>query len=361
MPDGGFDHAVCGATPFAMLLAGLLASVHGKRVCLLGDGWSPYRLPRRIDLSAMPVTRPETWALLKRETPETLRLLGTVGRGLFERADPLFIAETAPEIDRLGHVRWTAAAHGFAAERAVDPSITRSGAICRIRDAVMLVSGRAEPSIEAWLDKLGVARLPAISTTLTTKRDGTATISGEGRETEAASVILADESAILDRQTPSDMHRLLSVVASTAIMTEPAARALPAPLCYYLDRDLVLHQRAARHAVTALAGRTPETARARLAASTGGLGALRPTGQALYRRIETMDGAPLIGRSGRHKLTIVAGLGDAAAFVAPAVARFIADAATDEDRDYFAAREVSKAAHRQGVAERDVASAEAAA
>ena len=87
----------------------------------------------------------------------------------------------------------------------------------------------------------------------------------------------------------------------------------------------------------------------------------RPTGQALFRCVETLDGAPLIGRSGRLKAIIAAGLGDTAAFVAPAVARVLADAATEDDAAYFTAREVSKAAHRQSVAERDQPTAEAAA
>ena len=361
MADGGYDHAICGSTAFAMLLAGLLAAEHGRRVCLIGEAWSPYRLPRRVDVSVAAVTRPETWALLKRETPDILKLLGSIGRGLYERADPLFIAETPAEVDRLGHVRWTAAAYGFAAERVVDPAITTSGAICRIRDAAMLVTGRAEPALEAWLDKLGVVRLPELTTTVTAKRDGTATIAANDRETEAGSLILADDTAILARQTPSDRHRLLTITACTAILTEPAPRALPAPLCFYLDRELVLYQRAAKNAVVALAHGDPDTARARLGASTGAVGAVRPTGQALFRCVETLDGAPLIGRSGRLKAIIAAGLGDTAAFVAPAVARVLADAATEDDAAYFTAREVSKAAHRQSVAERDQPTAEAAA
>lgn len=351
MTGGGYDYAICGTTPFATLLAGVLASAHGKRVCMIGDPWSPYRLPRRLDLSVSVATRPETWALLKRESADVLKLLNSIRRGLFERVDPIFVAETPASIDRLGHMRWTAAAHGFAAERAVDPAVTTGGAICRIRDAAILVGGRAEPALEAWLDKLGVARLPATSTGVTARRDGTATISSDGRDLETAVVVLADDAAILTHQAAGDRHRLLTAVPAAAVVTEPAAKALPASFCAYLDRDLVLHQRSAKTPVSAFARGDTESVLARIGASAASAGTLRRVGQAVYRSIETADGAPLVGRTGRNKVTIIAGLGDSAAFVAPAVARWLAGAAAADDRAWFEARDVARAAHRQSVAE----------
>ena len=64
MSDPHYDLAICGGTPFACLLAGLLTSVHHRRVCIVGDRWSPYRMPHGLDLSVMPSARPETWAML---------------------------------------------------------------------------------------------------------------------------------------------------------------------------------------------------------------------------------------------------------------------------------------------------------
>ena len=80
-----------------VLLAGLLATAHSKRVCLVGDSGSAFRLPRSADLSVMPVTRPETWALLKETTPEVVRLVGRLrGRSGMQRIDPsLFDAARA--------------------------------------------------------------------------------------------------------------------------------------------------------------------------------------------------------------------------------------------------------------------------
>src|SRR5262245_40512173 len=149
MTLGTFDYAVFGASPFALLLAGQLKSAHGKRVALVADTWSPYRLPRGFDLSVMPATRPETWAQLKAGAAETLKLLGTIGKGLYERVDPLFVAERGATADYLGHMRWIALGLGFAAERASDRAVSADGTICRVRDAAMLVGGRIEPALEA--------------------------------------------------------------------------------------------------------------------------------------------------------------------------------------------------------------------
>lgn len=349
MADGGFDYAVCGATPFAGLLAGLLALVHGKRVCLIGETWSPYRLPRGFDVSVMPATRPETWALLKREGAETMRLLGTIGRGLYERVDPLFVAETRANADRLGHMRWMASGFGFAAERAVDRTLTTTGTICRIRDAAMLVTGKVEPAIEAWLAKAEVRRVRPADAMFTFRRDG-ASLVVRGNAAEIGTVVLADDEAILDRLAPADRHRLIAVRAATSVLSEPA-KPLSAALIHYLDRDVALHQRATKGPITALAAGEPDTALARIGASLGPIGPLKRAGQAQFRRVETLDGAPLIGRAGRGKAMTVAGLGDSAAFIAPVVARVLAGAASAEEQRYFEARDISKAANRQAVAE----------
>lgn len=361
MPAGEFDYLVCGSTPFAALLAGLLATAGGKRVGLLGEPWSPHRLPRRFDMSVGVMTRPDSWALLKRETPDVLKLLNGIGRGLFERVDPLFVAETAASTDRLGHLRWTAAGRGYAAERASERGLTETGSICRIRDAAMLVGGRIEPALAEWLGKSGIDQLPVRDATLATRRDGTATVTHDGRSREAATVVLADDDAILSHLAPSDRHRLLRIQPQASIVSEPASKGLPSALTVYLDRDVVIHQRAMKGPVTALAGGEPESVPARVGASIALLGPLHRTGQAAYRVVGTSDGAPLVGRSGRNRLTVIAGLGPPAAFLAPAIARYLTGTAGDDDRAYFDARDISKAAHRQSIAETEAPAPEATA
>src|SRR5687768_15509420 len=147
MPETSTDIAVFGASPFALLLAGLLRAAHGKRVCLVGDSWSAYRLPRGFDVAVMPATRPATWVLLERGMAETIKLLRSIGRGLYERIDPLFVADTEAGADTLGHLRWVAEGLGFAVEPVADRTLTDSGRIYRVRDAAILVGGSVEPGL----------------------------------------------------------------------------------------------------------------------------------------------------------------------------------------------------------------------
>jgi hypothetical protein len=344
----GFDFAVCGSSPFAMLLAGLLATAHGKRVCLVGEPWSPYRLPRRLDVSVQPATRPETWALLKQSGAEAAKLLGSIGRGLYERVDPLFVAETRATADYLAHMRWVALGLGIAAERAAEPGLTANGTVCRIRDAVMLVGGKAEPAIEAWLQDAGVSLIRASSAAFAQRRDGTATIRAGSDVVEAAAVVLADDAAILERLPAGDRHRALTVSAGIGVLAEPQ-KPQTAVMIQYLDRDIVVYQRALKGPVLALAGGEAESALARVGASLADRA--RRTGQSIFRHVGTSDGAPLMGRMGKGRMIVIAGLGACAAFLAPAVARMLADAASAEERAYFEARDAARGPGRQAVAD----------
>ncbi|HHY49208.1 MAG TPA: hypothetical protein GYA10_05620 [Alphaproteobacteria bacterium] len=344
-----YDYAICGATTFAGLLAGQLATAHGKRVCLVGEAWSPYRLTRGIDLSVMPATRPETWIMLKRSGAETLKVLGSIGRGLYERVDPLFVADLPASADYLGHMRWVALGLGFAAERAVDRTIVEHGAICRIRDAAMLVEGKAEPAIEAWLARAGVGRLAA-NAAITVRKDGVASIAHAGETSEAQTIILADDEALLGRLAPGERHRLLTVAPRTSLLAD-IGRPLGNALIAYLDRDTVLRQRAGKGPVLALAAGEPDHALPRIASCLVAQGHPRRAGQARFLTVGTRDGAPLIGRMGKGRFTAIAGLGFSAAFLAPLVARCIAGAAADEERAWFEARDVTHAGNRQSVAE----------
>lgn len=300
-------------------------------------------------MSVAPATRPETWALLRQSGAETIKLLGSIGRGLYERVDPLFVAERRDSAAYLGHMRWVALGLGFAAERAVDQGLTTEGAICRIRDAAMLVGGRAAPAIEAWLEAAGVRRMPA-QTSLASRRDGTAAISMNGETWEAAALVLADDEAILNRLPAADRQRVLTTGSCMSTITEPA-KPQSAALIHYLDRDVVVHQRAMKGPVLALARGDHHSALARVGASIATDQPLRRTGQAVFDTLQTLDGAPLVGRIGRGRMTVVAGLGMSAAFLTPAVARLLAGSPSEEEARYFEARDTSRAGARNAVAE----------
>lgn len=354
MSDPHYDLAICGGTPFACLLAGLLTSVHHRRVCIVGDRWSPYRMPHGLDLSVMPSARPETWAMLKRGSAETLKLLGGIGRHLFERVDPLFVAEAPATTDYLGHMRWLALGTGFSAEKAVDRAITAEGTICRIRDVAILAGGKAEPALEAWLEDLGVRHIPGAAE-IAPRREGGFTLQHDGETIGATQVVLADDEAILARLAASERHRLLSAAPMIALATAPATKALASSCVSWLDRGVIVHQRGGKGQVNAFATGEADAALPRIGASLPGAGPLHRAAEARFIRIGTADGAPLIGRMGKQHFTAIAGLGESAAFLAPIIARYLAGVPGEDEARYLEARDVTRAKTRASVADTPLA------
>lgn len=336
MADVSVDFAVFGATPMAGLVAGLLAAEHGRRVCLVGEPWSPYRLVRRVDLAAVAATRPDTWALLVLLTAETTRLLNAIGKGLVERVDPLLVAETGPAIDAVSHLRHVVAAYGYAVERIGDRALTENGTVLRLRDVAMLAES-TRPAIEAWLDRLGVRRMDPAAIRASLRRDGGARLTAADATFDAGRIVLADDAAVLRHAAPDADDPVLRARCTTAVLTEPA-RALKAPLINFLDRQTVLVQRHKGAGILALADGRPDHALPRIGASLAELGPLKRAAQASFGTLVTADGAPLVGNAKGSRAIVIAGFGDAGAFFAPALARQLAGAGSPAEQAWFAAR-----------------------
>lgn len=318
MAEPPFDLAVLGSALLAPLLAGLLAGSHRKRVVLLCDQPVPLRLSRSFALSVAPLTRPRTWALLKRTAPETLKLVRGLGPGLHVRVDPLMTAASEVGREALGHIRHAAAGFGIPAER--------KGEAVLFRDAVLLRQGPLTGAMEPWLSRTGVVRPPRGATT-TIRRDGTVRIDSGRNAIEAVQAILCDDAAIFTHLGPESDR--LRVVQTTSILTAPALR-LDTPVVFRLDSGLVAVQR--RDGAIEAIG--PDR-------SIGGLGqSTRLAARTSFRSLVTTDSAPLIGTV-RNRV-VLAGLGPTGAFLAPVLARFVAGAATDVERVWCLAHEPGK-------------------
>ncbi|OEO30644.1 hypothetical protein VW23_020290 [Devosia insulae DS-56] len=335
MADDSYDYLVLGSTPLPGLLAGLLAVEHKRRVCLVGEPFSPFRLQRSIDISIAPVTRPETLLLLKRTAAETSKLISSWGKGLISRVDPLLVAETAESIAALGHFRHLAIALGYAVEPVADRAIAE-GVMLRVRDVQLLGHGRFEPALESWLTKHEVRHLDRADTELTLRKDGTARIVHNGRSVEAAQVILAGDDAVLEHLPEEARDRSLEGVPGAAMLLD-AAKPLPAPYVSFLDRGVTLVQDG-KVSVSALLAGDPATARVRLGSAVSRGDALRLAGETVVNTLRTSDGAPFIGLARGHKAMVIAALGPVAAFLAPALARHIAGTAPSDEAEWFAAR-----------------------
>ena len=296
----------------------------------------------------MPATRPETWLMLQRSGAETLRLLNGIGRGLYERVDPIFVADRSATADYLSHMRWMAFGLGFAAERVIDPELDGARLIVRLRDAATLAGGRTEPALAEWLDASGVTRLDH-DVVCRWSRGGGAVFAPDADPVPADAVILADGPAIARYLTGADRHRLLALRPETVVAGETPKPS--AGLVHWLDRQVVVHQRGIKGPLSAAAGGEPDKALPRIAAVLGADRTLHRAGQSRYLSAETVDNAPLIGRMGPAKATVLAGFGAAAPFLAPAIARYLVGASEPHETPFFAAREVARAAHRRLVAD----------
>jgi len=346
--DLAYDHLIIGSTALAGLVAGLLRREHGKRVCLVAEPYSPFGLERRFDVSMDLVTRPETLKLLSRLSGETIKLINSLGKNLVQPASPLFIAETRASADALGHFMYLIRALDLPFDRVVDRNIS-AGSMVRVNGQSLIAHHRFAPALEAWLDSAEVRRLDPDDTGITIRKDGTARITAEGREVEAANVVLADDAAVLAHLSEDAWDRAVIRATSTAMLLQPAKLA-PNPLAVWIDRGVVLRQEP-KASLGAIVSGARDTAEARLASAAGKSLPLRRAGEARFESLATSDGAPIMALAPRIKVTHLVGFGLAGAFYAPAVARQLAGRATEEEVAWFAARGATRGNLRLNAAE----------
>ena len=348
MTETQADFAIVGSTPLARLVAGLLASVHGKSVVFVGESQSGYRLPRGVDLSLGPVTRPQTWALLKATVPETLRLLTRIGgRSAWSRIDPLLFSETEAGKEAIAHIRHMALAFGHAAEPVGAATIGagRDGLV--LRDAVLLHRPVLETGLDRWLDQTGVQRQHD-GDTLEVRVDGSARLVAGETSIEIRQTVLADDVALLDHLVPMQWPDLLVRQMSSTMVTEPT-RTIAAQVMLQLDSDLMLVQRPGR-GITAMGPGQIDPFSATLGDMLGRQREFRQA-QSSYQRVITRDAAPAVGRIGGTGADVVAGFGPIGAFLAPAIARWLSGVANADENAWFGARLVDRHGASATVAE----------
>ncbi len=349
MSEARADFAIIGSTPLARLVAGLLASAHGKSVVFSGESQSGYRLPRAVDLSVAPITRPETWGLLKANLPEVLKLLSRVGgRRAWSRIDPIFFSETPDGEEALAHIRHVALAFGHGAELVPSSAIGTGRGGLLLRDAVLLHRPVLEPGLDRWLDQNGVRRLRE-GDVLTVRGDGSAElVSGEDR-IEIGQAVLADDPAILTHVPGAIWPSLLARRVTSTIATEPT-RPMAAALMHRLDTGLTLVQQAER-GIAAIGPGAIDPFAAALGVLLGREREFRQAGQSSYEAVITADAAPAVGRLHGTGPDVLAGLGPIGAFLAPAIARWLCGVAEPAVNTWLGARLVDREAVGSPVAE----------
>lgn len=348
MASDSFDHLIVGSTPVAGLVAGLLATEHDKRVCLVGEPFSPFRLQRHFGLSIAPVTRPETLILIKRIAAETVHLISALGKGLMNRVDPLFVAETPESAAALSHFRHLAVLLGYAVEPVADRTLP-GATLLKLREAQVLGHGKLEPALETWLARHEVPHLDAAETELTLRKDGTARVTHDGTTFEAGHTVLLGDRAILHYLDRDSLDRSIEVVPGMSYLLE-GGKPLPAPFLGYMDRGVMLEQDG-RMSISAVVSGDPTTARARLGSIVARSGPVRIAGETAHPTLKTTDGAPYVGPARGGKATFITGLGPVAPFLAPLLARHLAGKSVPDEAQWIAARGPTRGNQRLQVAE----------
>lgn len=344
------DFVVVGSTPAARLIAGLLASVHGKGVVFSGESQSGYRLPRGVDLSVAPLTRPQTWALLKAGLPETVKLISRIGgRRAWSRVDPILFSEAAMGREALAHIRHMALAFGHAAERVPAAAIGPGREGLLLRDAVLLHRPTLELALDTWLDQHGVRR-QRDDEVLTVRADGSAElVSGDDR-LDIAQAVLADDPAIIAHTPHGQWPALLLRRVASTILTEPT-RPIAAPVMHRLDSGLTLVQQQAGRGIVAMGPGAIDPFAAALGVLLDKERQFRQAGQSSYETLLATDAAPVVGRLRGTGPDVLAGLGPSGAFLAPAIARWLCGKATAAENTWLGARLVDRTAEPSPVAE----------
>lgn len=310
-----YDFAIFGGNALAGLVAGLLAHDHNKQVLLIADPISPQRLPRSVDLAFCLSTRPLSWKMLRRGVGETLALMTSLGAPKSIEPVAVRVATDLPTTRAaLAHIAATARGYGQSSRGDVFPWVPRlSGTVSLAGSRVVTVDRDAA--------RLDVGRASGAQLLIS------------GERADIGQIVFADDADLLDL-VPADQRPLpLALRSMTATLTAPTRR-LPAPIMVFPDRSVALQQRADL-SILALAGGDSDV-EARLASTLPGPFPLPRLATTHFRRVVASDGAPMIGRVKPSKLMVLAGLGDAAAFFAPIVARFLAGVPADDEKQWIA-------------------------
>lgn len=333
--------AVAGTTPFALVLAGLLAADHGRKVYVVGDMPSAHGVPPPPSFSIAPVTRPETLHLALTHGSDMLRRIAKIAPDAIERTDMMVRATTAYDATALSHFRHLAAGFGQVVEREkVDAA---EGATLRIRDAMRLSPGTFAGYVRDWAERIGLEWVED-SDALSVRRNGAALLGGEPVD----QLVLADDDAIVTFLETGVVERIGRVCGHLAYIAERGHGAtepvLSLPWGTFLDpqRDGTL---------TIYADNSGGLADTRVAAALPEGSVARKAAQRSYNALRTHDGAPVIGVPSRHKAYIAAGLGVLDVALAPVIARHIAGAAHGFEAEWCGQRTPGREMTGSAVAE----------
>lgn len=343
-----FDFAIAGSTPLAAFLAGTLARVHGAKVCWIGAFLHPLRPQRGFDISVGAITRPETWRLLEETAPQTLKQLSEIGDGkVFERVDPLMVAQTSAGADALAHMSNIAREYGFQIERQAISENFVAG--YQFRDVARVLRRPLSAALPAWLDDCGVVSLAPEDVKLKSHVNSLVQIAWDAHKASADCLILAGDDAVMRYGTKQDLAAHFQQSSISALLSEPVD-PLPSSIIHTIDTGLTIYQRNTGALDCVGKGTANQIGRA-VCAHIGMGQTLRVAGNATFTTLVSKDGGAVFGGSRTSGVVLLAGLGMTGLFQIPSIARILAGDADEFESLYFAARGPAKTGRRPAAAE----------
>lgn len=304
---------------------------------------SGQRLPRALAHGLAFSARPATWHLLSRGWHETADLVQALGgtRSLAFH-DLTFVTERPQTTAAFDHLAHLAMAFGIGGERIPDGGRVRHvfGRLARL-DAVAL-----EAAVAPRLDAMGVAVADFDEASLVPGSDGRVHLRLAGSAQAFGQVVFADDAALLELMGGDRLPAPLGAEPALATLTAPA-RPLPSPTLVFPDRGVTLVSRPGGAVLALVDG--PDDAATRLGSVLPGPFPLKRLATSRFHRVVTADGAPVIGPVEPAGVVVLAGLGAAGAFFAPALARWLTGETRSAEADWFGAH--ASQAPRQALAD----------
>ena len=308
---------------------------------MLSPAPNPHAMRPLPSFSLAPVTRPQTWSLLRAQTRPAVRRLTRFAPGIGERIDMQLSGRSADAAIALGHIYRTAEGFGFPLD---PPAKSDSASVLTLRDVWSFDSSLFLPAATAWLASANVAILNSVAA-LKLKRDGSATFGA----TAIDQVVLADDGAILDWLDEDEIAHFGRVEQWIGIETAPqrhqrrrAGIDLDSGAIFFQSGDGIV--RAAAHdddarGLERIATALPIDPPPRLAACKH------------FARLLTHDGAPAIGPTRRGRLFVIAGLGSLDIVLTPLLAAIISEKAIGIEAEWATAHGADRRQPRREIAE----------
>lgn len=331
------DFAILGSTPLAAVLAGMLSKQHGRDVCWAGAFAHTLRPQRGFDMSVAPLTRPETWRLLKECTPQLVEALD--GLEVTEHVDPLFIAKHQYGADVLSHMNNVAAGYGYAMERQAISDDFASA--FQFRDAIRFLRRPFAEALPNWLAESGVHTIPTNNLKLQAKKTGLIHIEGDIDEPIVAKhVVLADDDAIIRHIKPQNVSAYFHAISTIGYLVEPVGE-MKSSVIHDVDTGMTIYQRN-NGALDCVAPGLSKNLEPEICGHIGGTHSARLAGKTTFDVLHTKEGAALIGELRPTKAIVIAGFGATGLFQTPAIARLLAGTATEFETSYFTQRSTNQ-------------------